>query len=746
MSVFFNIHLNSTPLHNLLKGFINRYGNLFPDFSQTTIILPNKYSTSEASDILIELYENKNFILPNFTTIFDIFSNNDPTNIESDKNNKLQILNFLLKRQETKDLFSFNDYFSNLELKQLIQLSSELYHLKTNNNNFEQNSGYQNLLLSLAEEYKSFHKTTYKKNLGILNASKIIIFLDIEDNPQSFSTKLFLLNDKSSKTINILTPEKQEHPLPNWNYQDSKENFDLTRQNISYHIAENENEEILAIEKILRNNLKTKIKTHIIYLEQDFGSSLKESVRKNFLSPHKNKISKLIISLLCGNITHLKFKQEIGIFLNREIEINEEKINEISLSLLKQNTNSFANVINAARNLLSLLQKEFFLLEIAEISKDLSNIKQYDFMLKKRDLKTILLFIFGNNDSSIYQSEFAILGLSQGFLLETDQVIIANFNHDIQTRELKLLEFLIRKKNIHFSWNKNNNSQPSNIFYYKYAKKITHLGQEFRFSKKVSEKQKQDFFTPQQTARIHDFSVTEIEKLLRNPYEIYVKRILNLRPKRSETINEVEYGNAVHFSLAEFCKLFHNLKEKEYENILLSKFNQYLLKNNLKHLSMLFSEKFRPLIPQIIKFEQESQTQFSFNLVETKLENKFYDRKNIKIYGRIDRINYNQDKLEVIDFKTGSIATKKEVYLGLKGQILISTFLAKQIFRKSENTCFYLKFTSGKSEIKKVEYPDDIESKLSLLIKKYQQADTALYIKPDPNLEYPDEYKHICRK
>ena len=70
---------------------------------------------------------------------------------------------------------------------------------------------------------------------------------------------------------------------------------------------------------------------------------------------------------------------------------------------------------------------------------------------------------------------------------------------------------------------------------------------------------------PPVEVRPTELSVSNIENLKRNPYAVYAKYILNLRPLNNlGTPNKaIIYGNVVHFVLSDFLKKNPNSQDKK---------------------------------------------------------------------------------------------------------------------------------------------------------------------------------------
>lgn len=200
-------------------------------------------------------------------------------------------------------------------------------------------------------------------------------------------------------------------------------------------------------------------------------------------------------------------------------------------------------------------------------------------------------------------------------------------------------------------------------------------------------------------------SITEISKLLANPYDIYAKKILGLKKlnKIDFEPSYAEFGSFIHEALEEFVK---NPEDNNKEDIFIKKsyqiFQNYFITNEA---SLIWWPKFENIFAD---FTKENQALMRLkNHVELSAS---IEINNHKIRGKIDRVSILEDgSINITDYKTGQVATKKDVLNGVDPQLTLSALMILEgitnlILEKNEvSSLHYWKLSSSStSEIKKI--------------------------------------------
>ncbi len=183
--------------------------------------------------------------------------------------------------------------------------------------------------------------------------------------------------------------------------------------------------------------------------------------------------------------------------------------------------------------------------------------------------------------------------------------------------------------------------------------------------------------------RPKEFSVTQIEKLMRDPYGFYAAKILKLKPLDpiDKDPDQRDFGNFIHSVIDEFNKLFFDLDPDQYLSTLLS-----LAQKNIKHISArpiiqrIWMPRFTEIAKWLIKFEnirRESPT----NKIHSEIKGKFiFDTKYgpVVITAKADRIESDNGLITIMDFKTGVIPTGIEILTGHSPQLTLEALIAEQ--------------------------------------------------------------------
>ncbi|WCR57124.1 RecB family exonuclease [Rickettsia asembonensis] len=287
---------------------------------------------------------------------------------------------------------------------------------------------------------------------------------------------------------------------------------------------------------------------------------------------------------------------------------------------------------------------------------------------------------------------------------------------------------------------------------------------------------RKDDIGDESTAHSHSFpsilSVTDIETLIRNPYGFYAKKILGLRKKDNiwEEPKISDFGNFIHKVLEEYSKnydkQFINLNLLDKQNALINIGNHILYGTILpNYTKKTWKIKLTAFSKAFILFDIERRKNCKEIYFETKGELRLnITGQDIKIIGIADRIEISKsNNITILDYKTGTIPTKKEIELGLSPQLIIeSLMLLENGFlechsqpllchsRESGNpiTIAYVKITSTEPYVQTTEIALSIETLnkhkagLVKLLEYYVINKSFSY---DLNLSKYNDYLHLSR-
>ena len=174
--------------------------------------------------------------------------------------------------------------------------------------------------------------------------------------------------------------------------------------------------------------------------------------------------------------------------------------------------------------------------------------------------------------------------------------------------------------------------------------------------------------TPRPDARPREFSFTEVRTLVRDPYAIYAKRILKLRP-----LEELEAdpgardkGILVHEVLARFIAQEHHQfldAQDRFARLANEALAQFA---DAPDARAIWGARLRHIAPAVVAAER-MRTHVRGSLTEVEAGAEF--EAGVKLHGRIDRIDITTEGYEVIDYKTGAPPTKKAIASFMEPQL-----------------------------------------------------------------------------
>ena len=188
---------------------------------------------------------------------------------------------------------------------------------------------------------------------------------------------------------------------------------------------------------------------------------------------------------------------------------------------------------------------------------------------------------------------------------------------------------------------------------------------------------------PPRAARPKGLSVTEIEDWLRDPYTIYAKHILKLRPLDPVDADPgaVERGTFIHAAIGDFTKLFAKQLPADAAG--------ELIKLGRKHFAALedFPEarafwwpRFERIAHWFARWELERRATLAEIAAEIKGEIDIpLAEGSFRLRGVADRIERDAaGRYVILDYKTGAARTEKQVRTGLAPQLTLEAAILRQ--------------------------------------------------------------------
>lgn len=193
-----------------------------------------------------------------------------------------------------------------------------------------------------------------------------------------------------------------------------------------------------------------------------------------------------------------------------------------------------------------------------------------------------------------------------------------------------------------------------------------------------------------------EISCSALENYFKCPKMYFLNNTLKIKPERQQGIAMVDIGNMLHKLAEDFYK---SKKPNNIPQYVEKQINQYM-QEDLKLKSFIFTPVFHNLIKEGIRFLQHlvyldnnsafvpTFFEYNFGLKSNKtipLANDVY------LKGKIDRIDFFDNYVRIIDYKTGNAdASLDELYYGKKLQLFLYGELVEQIFSKKLAGSFYL--------------------------------------------------------
>ena len=174
--------------------------------------------------------------------------------------------------------------------------------------------------------------------------------------------------------------------------------------------------------------------------------------------------------------------------------------------------------------------------------------------------------------------------------------------------------------------------------------------------------------TPPLEYRPQKFSVTQIEKLVFNPYHIYVDLVLGLKKLQplAKELTPADFGNFIHQALV----FYHHGREKNLTGFLVAG-KQALVELGLSQLQILWWPRFIRIAKWVIENQDNSNKAYleTYGAID-------FGGSNIK--ARADRIEVSpNNKIQIIDYKTGRLPSAKSIYNGESLQLLLEGMIAE---------------------------------------------------------------------
>jgi ATP-dependent helicase/nuclease subunit B len=269
--------------------------------------------------------------------------------------------------------------------------------------------------------------------------------------------------------------------------------------------------------------------------------------------------------------------------------------------------------------------------------------------------------------------------------------------------------------------------------------------------------------TPPVNVRPRSLTVTEIETWLRDPYAIYAKHILRLRPldPLDDAVGPLERGNTIHEALEQFTLEYPDALPADAADRLIAIADGIFKREAIPHATLaLWRPRFERAARWFVEEERIRRAHVSRSFVEKKGVRKFASTGgDFELRCRADRIDVlKTGGAAIVDYKTGQAPAKKQVnallapQLPLEGVILRTAGGFKDIGALEPEELLYIKFIGGKKEggtIPIDDVPtlvDEAEKRLIARIRDFDRAEKPYHAQVMPlKARQHSDYAHLER-
>jgi ATP-dependent helicase/nuclease subunit B len=269
--------------------------------------------------------------------------------------------------------------------------------------------------------------------------------------------------------------------------------------------------------------------------------------------------------------------------------------------------------------------------------------------------------------------------------------------------------------------------------------------------------------TPPVETRPRRLSVTEIETWVRDPYAIYAKHVLGLRPldPLDSEIGPLERGRLIHEALERFLRKFPDDLPADASAYLVRIAEDLFREAEIPHAVLsVWLPRFVRAADWFVARERERRGQIAKSILEIKGERVFEAAAGkFTLVGKADRIDLlKTGGAAIIDYKTGTPPTNPQVaslltpQLPLEGVILDGGGFA-DAGKSATSQLIYIQFSGGEEAGKYVEINGDIaalvaraERDLVARIAHFDNPRTPYLPRVNPyRAEVPGDYDHLSR-
>lgn len=275
---------------------------------------------------------------------------------------------------------------------------------------------------------------------------------------------------------------------------------------------------------------------------------------------------------------------------------------------------------------------------------------------------------------------------------------------------------------------------------------------------------------PPATIRPRRLSITEVEPLMRSPYDIYAKHVLNL--KRLEPLGTEpsvrERGTMIHGVFERFVAAGLDFETASaLPNMMEMAREKFSGLDAIEDRRDIWLKRFERAARQFLDYERGRDRDVTERHAETKGEWVFPHLDNFRLVGKADRLDVRRDgTLEIIDFKTGGVPAPKDMTAFDAPQLLLEAAMARVgvfpgLAPRDSSALTYIKIGLGPAafQIKPFKLPkgmalmdavDEIVRRTQGHVEAFLFHELPMAARIRPRVEngrksYPGDYDHLAR-
>lgn len=186
---------------------------------------------------------------------------------------------------------------------------------------------------------------------------------------------------------------------------------------------------------------------------------------------------------------------------------------------------------------------------------------------------------------------------------------------------------------------------------------------------------------PSLDARMKSLSATTCEKLMQNPFTVFISHICRISEREhvDERFSPKYFGIVAHDAMHKAAAHYDVDEIAPYQDALTRQFQQELAEHVPHTQRQFYMKKLNLILQSIIAEEEVRLTEVQSLLAEHMLKAQhMVEGRAISFSARVDRVESLRTSWRLIDYKTGEMPRTPQVLLGLSCQLLVAGWLARQ--------------------------------------------------------------------